>query len=103
MDVDTTTLTTKQTSSQPQGGTTMEKPEILKMLVKNLKQVVPDVDESKIDVKKSMMEVGANSLDVVDVVSTTMRELKVKIPRESLGKLKNVGDLVDALHDAQTK
>ncbi len=81
----------------------MEKPEILKMLVKNLKQVVPDVDESKIDVKKSMMEVGANSLDVVDVVSTTMRELKVKIPRESLGKLKNVGDLVDALHDAQTK
>jgi acyl carrier protein len=80
----------------------MEKPDILKTLVKNLKQAVPDL-KGEIQPHQSMTEVGATSLDVVDVVSTTMRELKVKIPRDELSNIKNVGQLVDALHAAQSK
>ena len=40
---------------------------------------------------------GANSLDIVEVVSATMRELKVKVPRAELSKLENLDGLVDLL------
>jgi acyl carrier protein len=49
---------------------------------------------------KSMKELGANSLDMVEIVSCAMRELKVKVPRAELAKLTNIGGLVDLLHDA---
>ena len=79
----------------------MEQNEILAVLIKNLKATVPGVSTDDLDRSKSMMDVGANSLDVVEVVSATMRELQVKIPRDQLSKMNNVGDLVDALHAAK--
>jgi acyl carrier protein len=81
----------------------MEKAEIMTVLMKNLKQAVPDLTVDTLQPTQSMKEVGANSLDIVDVVSTTMRQLKVKIPREQLSTIKTVGALVDALHAAQPK
>jgi acyl carrier protein len=81
----------------------VEKQAIYNLLIKNLQETVPAVKGKKIEMNQSMLEIGANSLDVVEVVSQTMRELKVKIPRDKLGELKNVGQLVDALHAAQPK
>jgi acyl carrier protein len=81
----------------------MEKSEILTVLTKNLKQAIPDLKDVTLDPSKSMTDSGANSLDIVDVISSTMRELKVKIPREQLLDLKTIGGLVDALYAAQKK
>ena len=47
---------------------------------------------------REMKELGANSLDIVEVVSCSMRELKVKVPRAELNKLTNIDELVDLLH-----
>jgi acyl carrier protein len=47
---------------------------------------------------KSMKNLGANSLDIVEVVSLSMREIKVKVPRSELTKLTDIGGLVDLLH-----
>jgi acyl carrier protein len=44
-----------------------------------------------------MKDLGANSLDIVEVVSCTMRDLKVKVPRSELADLTNVDGLVDLL------
>jgi acyl carrier protein len=44
-----------------------------------------------------MKELGANSLDIVEIVSRTMRELKVKIPRSELNSLANMDGLIDLL------
>jgi acyl carrier protein len=41
---------------------------------------------------------GANSLDIIEVVSLSMRELKVKVPRAELAKLTNLEGLVDLLY-----
>ena len=46
-----------------------------------------------------MKDYGANSLDIVEVVSHTMRELRVKVPRTELSKLTNIDDLVDLLYE----
>ena len=45
-----------------------------------------------------MKDLGANSLDIVEVVSLSMRELKVKVPRSELAKLTDMGGLVDLLY-----
>jgi len=45
-----------------------------------------------------MKDYGANSLDIVEVVSGAMREMKVKVPRSELNKLTNIDGLVDLLH-----
>ena len=34
-----------------------------------------------------MLDLGANSLDIVEIVTNTMRELKIKIPRDELAKI----------------
>ena len=46
-----------------------------------------------------MKDLGANSLDIVEVVSRSMRELKVKVPRAELAKLTNIDGLVDLLYE----
>jgi acyl carrier protein len=76
------------------------KEEILKIIKQHLADNVDDMDEAKFDPAKSMKAMGANSLDIVEVVSCTMRDLKVKVPRAELAKLNNVNELVDLLHKA---
>ena len=72
--------------------------EILSMVKRHLMDNVEDLDEASIDPGKSMKELGANSLDIVEVVSCTMRDLKVKVPRAELAQLSTMNALVDLLH-----
>ena len=76
----------------------MERQEVAAVVCKHLVDVVGDLKPSDIDMSRSMKEFGANSLDIVEVVSCAMRELKVKIPRSELNKLTNVDGLVDLLY-----
>jgi acyl carrier protein len=75
----------------------MNRDEILAVVKKHLIDVVGDLEEHQIDPSKSMKDLGANSLDIVEVVSCAMRELKVKVPRTELSKLTNIDGLVDLL------
>ncbi|HMF01993.1 MAG TPA: phosphopantetheine-binding protein [Terriglobia bacterium] len=76
----------------------MDREEIASIVRKHLIEVVGDIKAADIDMSRSMKEFGANSLDIVDVVSSAMRELKVKVPRSELGKLTNMNGLVDLLY-----
>jgi acyl carrier protein len=70
----------------------------MEVVVKHLVEAVDGLTPEKVDPKLSMKDLGANSLDIVEVVSSSMRELKIKIPRSELVKLTNVDGLVDLLH-----
>lgn len=80
----------------------MNREDILATVVKHLVEAVDDLDPAEVDPAKSMKDLGANSLDIVEVVSRTMRELKIKIPRSELARLTNVGELVDMLYEVGT-
>ena len=75
------------------------KDDIVEIVKEHLMDNLEDMDEAEFDPDKSMKDMGANSLDIVEVVSCTMRDLKVKVPRSELGKLENVTQLVDMLHE----
>lgn len=71
---------------------------ILSVIAKHLANAVEGLDAATVDGSRSMKDYGANSLDIVEVVSASMRELKVKVPRSELNKLTNIDGLVDLLH-----
>ena len=76
----------------------MTRDDILNVVKRHIGEVIEDVDPASVDPRKSMKELGANSLDIVEVVSCSMRELRVKVPRSELSKLTNIDGLVDLLH-----
>ncbi len=76
----------------------MTRDEIWDVIKKHLADAVDDLDVASIDTAKSMKDYGANSLDLVEVVSRSMRELKVKVPRAELNKLTNIDGLIDLFH-----
>jgi acyl carrier protein len=80
----------------------MTREEVLAVVAKHLTAAVDGLDPSTIDPARSMKDYGANSLDIVEVVSGAMRELKVKVPRSELNKLTNVDGLVGLLYDIKS-
>lgn len=81
----------------------MTREEVQAVVAKHLAASVDGLDAATIDPMRSMKDYGANSLDIVEVVSGAMRELKVKVPRTELNKLTNVDGLVGLLHDIKTR
>ena len=76
----------------------MTRDDIKAVVIKHLCDAVDGLKPADVDPAKSMKDLGANSLDIVEVVSSSMREIKVKIPRAELAKLTNLDQLVDLLY-----
>ena len=74
----------------------MTKAEVIDVITKHIHENLEDLEVKEIDPGKSMMEYGADSLDVIEVVSCSMRELKIKIPRTELSDIKTIGELAEA-------
>ena len=53
------------------------------------------MENETIDPKKSMKDYGANSLDMIEVVSCSMRELNIKVPRAELADIETIEQLAD--------
>jgi acyl carrier protein len=81
----------------------MTRDQVLHVVKKHLVDAVDGLEHDAIDPSRSMKDLGANSLDIVEVVSRSMRELKVKVPRSELSKLTNIGGLADTLLAASSQ
>lgn len=57
-------------------------------------EVVPDVHASAIEPGASMRDLGANSVDRMEVVTMAMERLKLKIPVVEFTDVRNIGQLV---------
>ena len=73
--------------------------EIKAVVLKHLEFAVDGVDASQVEMSKSMKDYGASSLDIVSVVSSSMREMKIKIPRPQLKGIQTIGELVDKFEE----
>ena len=73
----------------------MTKDEIIEVIKQNIVDNLDDVKYEDIDPQKAMKDYGANSLDIIEVVSCSMRELKIKIPRTELADIKNIDGLAE--------
>ncbi len=73
----------------------MTKEEIIEVIKKNIVENLDDMENEEIDPQKSMKDYGANSLDMIEVVSCSMRELQIKVPRAELADIANIDQLAD--------
>lgn len=74
----------------------MTKDEILHLIHQHLDDVTLGL-ETDFDPALTMKDMGADSMDIVEVVSRTMRELRVRIPHEELNEIENIDQLADAM------
>lgn len=73
----------------------MNKEQIVEVITRNLIENLDDIDPATINPEGSMRDYGANSLDIIEVVSCSMRELKIKVPRSELADVQNINQLAD--------
>ncbi|MFI1285107.1 phosphopantetheine-binding protein [Streptomyces sp. NPDC020858] len=73
--------------------------EIFAVVRRNLIEVVPDLTESQITLDHTMRELGANSIDRMDVVITTQDDLGVRVPAEQLTRANDLRSLVAVLSE----
>ena len=76
----------------------MGREEILEIVIKHIRQNVDGIDSVTLDPSRSMAEYNASSLDIVEIVSSSMRELQIRVPRTQLANLKNINELVDLFY-----
>ena len=73
----------------------MSREEVAAVIKKHILDNLEDLEENDINPVKSMKDFGANSLDIIEVVSCSMRELKIKIPRAELADIITIDQLTD--------
>lgn len=81
----------------------MTREEIRSALVTNMQAVLEGARGVEIAETQSLVDdFGADSLEIVEVVSRTMKKLKIKVPRTELGKARNIGELIELFANAAT-
>ncbi len=73
----------------------MTREEVIEVIKRNIIENLDDMEGEEIDPQKSMKDYGANSLDMIEVVSCSMRELNIKVPRAELADINNIDQLAD--------
>ena len=61
------------------------------------------IEKSVIQAKSTLQDLGADSLDMVEVVMKIEEEFGVEINDEVFEQLHNVQDLIDYVHELRTK
>lgn len=79
----------------------MDREEVLATVIKHIRENVDGLEDVEIDPASSMAEYDASSLDIVEIVSASMRELQIRVPRTELVKCQNINDLVDLFDQAR--
>jgi polyketide biosynthesis acyl carrier protein len=76
----------------------LDKETIFEVVKANTLKVLPDVVADEVTIDKNLTDLGANSVDRVEVVIYSLEELRLKVPHSELQGLRNIGALVDLLH-----
>ncbi|MDD2709950.1 MAG: phosphopantetheine-binding protein [Verrucomicrobiae bacterium] len=75
-----------------------EKQKIFDIVKANTLKVLVDLKPGDVTIDKSLTDLGANSVDRVEVVMYSMEELNLEVPRAELHGISNLRGLVDLLH-----
>lgn len=78
----------------------MSREEIFVVVRANIVNIVEGVQSDAIREEVSLRDLGADSLQIVEVVSRSMKELRLKVPRTELSQATNLRDLVDLFEKA---
>lgn len=73
--------------------------EVLAIVLRHVRNVMPDLESHAFKETDSLRELGANSMDRADIVMDVMDELSLAIPRIELLGPRSIMELVDLIHE----
>jgi acyl carrier protein len=76
----------------------MNRDEVRWVVLKHIASTAEGLPVEAIDTARSLTDYHVDSIDMVEIVSRSMRELKVKLPRTELREVTNIDGLIDLLH-----
>jgi acyl carrier protein len=81
----------------------MSRDQIFYVVKTNIYEIIANADGKEVSEASSMRDFGADSLEIVEVVSRSMKQLRIRVPRTELIGLQNLGELVDVFEKAIAK
>jgi acyl carrier protein len=81
----------------------MTRDQIFAVVRANIMNIVEGVPPDAVSEDVSMRDLGADSLQIVEVVSRSMKELRLKVPRTELSRASNLRDLLDLFEKAAAR
>ena len=78
----------------------MTREQMFDVIKTNMSTIIEGARGKEITEQQSMKDFGADSLEMVEVVSRSMKQCRRKIKRTELAQAKNLGDLLDLLEKA---
>jgi acyl carrier protein len=69
----------------------------------NIEMIIEGARGKEILETNSMRDFDADSLEIVEVVSRSMKQLRIKVPRTELSGARNLSDLLDLFEQAATR
>lgn len=73
----------------------MTRENVFNELVRNIYDIIPDLEGKPITEDDSLKALGANSIDRADIIMSTLESFDLRIPMINFGTAKNIRDIVD--------
>ncbi len=81
----------------------MTRDEIFAVIKANIYEIIPGAEGKEVLEEHSMRDFGADSLEIVEVVSRSVKQLRIKVPRSELMEVTNLKGLVDVFERVASK
>jgi len=75
----------------------MSKVDVFSSLKESINELLPDIDLADINYEESLKDLGANSVDRMDIIIETMEKINVRIPLVEFGNAKCIKNIVDIM------
>lgn len=77
----------------------MNKEEVFNVVTNNICEVLPELEGYAFKYDDKLKDLGANSVDRAEIVAMSLESLDLEIPLVELSKVKNIGELAEALYE----
>lgn len=84
-------------------GSHRSKEQIRELLIQKSSTIIDNFKIQDFQEQKSLKDLGADSLQIVEILTNCTRELKIKIPRSKFADIKNIEDIIQVLFESQTE
>ncbi|HVI46508.1 MAG TPA: acyl carrier protein [Chitinophaga sp.] len=75
--------------------------EIFQTLIRSIREVLPELREHQFQEEDQLKELGANSIDRVEILALTVEVLSLDIPLTALQGAHNIGELAALIKEQQ--
>ncbi len=79
----------------------MTREKIFEVITNNIIRVLNDISPESITIEKRLKDLGADSIDRVEIMSMTVENMGLKMPLVELGRAKDITGLVEILYEKQ--